>query len=52
MNACKARAFADEMPEGYEVPVGDGDKKVMVIGGGPAGMEAARVCASVYARCL
>ena len=45
VNACKARAFADEMPEGYEVPVGGGNKKVMVIGGGPAGMEAARVCA-------
>ena len=45
MNACKARAFTDEMPEGYDVPAGDGDKKVLVIGGGPAGMEAARVAA-------
>ena len=33
------------MPEGFEVPACDGSKKVMVIGGGPAGMEAARVCA-------
>lgn len=45
VNACKARAFTDEMPEGYDVPAGDGTKKIMVIGGGPAGMEAARVCA-------
>lgn len=45
VNACKERAFGEEMPEGYEVPAGDGTKKVMVIGGGPAGMEAARVCA-------
>lgn len=45
VNACKARAFTEEMPEGYEVPAGDGSKNVMVIGGGPAGMEAARVCA-------
>lgn len=44
-NACKARAHGDEMPEGYEVPAGDGEKNVMVIGGGPAGLEAARVCA-------
>ena len=33
------------MPEGYEVRPADGDKSVMVIGGGPAGMEAARVAA-------
>lgn len=45
VNACKARAFTDEMPEGYDAPAGDGDKKVLVIGGGPAGMEAARVAA-------
>ena len=44
-NACKGRAHGDEMPEGYEVPAGDGEKNVMVIGGGPAGLEAARVCA-------
>ena len=31
------------MPEGYDVKPGDGQKTVMVIGGGPAGMEAARV---------
>lgn len=30
---------------GYEVRPADGDKNVMVIGGGPAGMEAARVAA-------
>ena len=37
--------FTDAMPEGYEVRPADGDKNVMVIGGGPAGMEAARVAA-------
>lgn len=45
VNAAKGRAHGDEMPEGYEVPAGDGEKNVMVVGGGPAGMEAARVCA-------
>ena len=33
------------MPEGATPLPGDGDKKVMVIGGGPAGMEAARIAA-------
>ena len=45
VNACKGRAHGDEMPEGYTVPEGDGEKNVMVVGAGPAGMEAARVCA-------
>lgn len=45
VNACKARAFTEAMPEGYEVAAAEGQKKVMVIGGGPAGMEAARVAA-------
>ena len=45
VNACKGRAFTDAMPEGYDVPAGDGEKRVMVVGGGPAGMEAARVAA-------
>lgn len=45
VNACKARAFTEAMPEGYESPAAEGQKKIMVVGGGPAGMEAARVCA-------
>ena len=45
VNPTNGNAFTDAMPEGYEVPAGDGKKNVMVVGGGPAGMEAARVCA-------
>lgn len=45
MNPCNNSVFTDAMPEGYEVRPADGDKNVMVIGGGPAGMEAARVAA-------
>ena len=45
VNACTQRAFRDKMPEGYDLLPKDGDKKVMVIGGGPAGMEAARIAA-------
>lgn len=44
-NATFQRALTDEMPEGYDLPAGDGQKKVMVVGAGPAGMEAARVAA-------
>jgi 2,4-dienoyl-CoA reductase-like NADH-dependent reductase (Old Yellow Enzyme family)/thioredoxin reductase len=46
VNACTARAFREEMPEGYDVPAGGGNKSVMVIGAGPAGMEAARIAAA------
>ena len=45
VNPCNNSVFTDAMPEGYEVRPADGDKSVMVIGGGPAGMEAARVAA-------
>ncbi|MDR3053518.1 MAG: FAD-dependent oxidoreductase [Coriobacteriales bacterium] len=45
VNACTQRAYRAEMPEGYELPAASGQKKVMVIGGGPAGMEAARIAA-------
>jgi thioredoxin reductase len=46
VNACTQRAYRDEMPEGFELPPLSGDaKKVMVVGSGPAGMEAARVAA-------
>lgn len=45
VNPCKGRVFGEQMPEGYEPPAGDGAKSVMVVGAGPAGMEAARVAA-------
>lgn len=45
VNAAHTRAFTDEMPEGYELAPADTSKKVMVVGGGPAGMEAAAVAA-------
>ena len=45
VNPCNGSVYTDAMPEGYEVKPGDGQKNVMVVGGGPAGMEAARVCA-------
>lgn len=45
VNACKARAFTEAMPEGYDVPPAENGKKIVVVGGGPAGLEAARVCA-------
>lgn len=45
VNAAHTRAFTEEMPEGYEAAATDAPKNVMVIGGGPAGMEAALVAA-------
>ncbi len=45
MNACHMRAYTEQMPEGPDLPAGNGSKNVMVIGGGPAGMEAARISA-------
>ncbi len=46
VNACTQRAFRDAMPEGAEPPALSGEpKNVLVVGGGPAGMEAARVAA-------
>ncbi len=45
VNAATQRAWRDAMPEGPTPLPADGDKKVMVIGGGPAGMEAARIAA-------
>jgi thioredoxin reductase len=45
VNACTQRAYRDAMPEGYDpLPVTTA-KNVMVVGGGPAGMEAARIAA-------
>ena len=45
VNACYCRAYGEEMPEGYEPLPAETPKKVMVIGAGPAGLEAARVAA-------
>lgn len=45
VNPCNNSVFTEMMPEGYDVKPGDGQKKVVVVGGGPAGMEAARVAA-------
>jgi 2,4-dienoyl-CoA reductase-like NADH-dependent reductase (Old Yellow Enzyme family) len=45
MNATHMRAYLELMPEGPDIPAGNGEKSVMVVGGGPAGMEAARVAA-------
>jgi 2,4-dienoyl-CoA reductase-like NADH-dependent reductase (Old Yellow Enzyme family)/thioredoxin reductase len=45
MNATHMRAYLDLMPEGPDIPAGNGEKKVLVVGAGPAGMEAARVAA-------
>lgn len=45
VNAVTQRAYTDEMPEGYELPSAEQPKRVMVVGGGPAGMEAARIAA-------
>ena len=39
------RAYTDEMPEGRTPAPAETPKNVMVIGGGPAGMECARVAA-------
>lgn len=45
VNAVTQRAYTEDMPEGYELLPAETKKKVMVIGGGPAGMEAARIAA-------
>ncbi len=46
VNATRMRAFTDAMPDGPALPELSGDpKNVMVVGGGAAGMEAARVAA-------
>jgi 2,4-dienoyl-CoA reductase-like NADH-dependent reductase (Old Yellow Enzyme family)/thioredoxin reductase len=45
VNAASTRADGAEMPEGYDVQPAAIRKKVLVVGGGPAGMEAARVAA-------
>lgn len=45
VNACTQNAYRDRMPEGYTLLPKNGEKKVMVVGAGPAGMEAARIAA-------
>ena len=45
VNAALTRAYSEDMPEGYEPLPADSPKNVMVVGGGPAGMEAARIAA-------
>lgn len=45
VNATTQYAYMDEFPEGYELTPAAAAKKVMVIGGGVAGMEAARIAA-------
>jgi len=45
VNASTQRAYRKDMPEGYELLPANGAKNVMVVGGGPAGMEAARIAA-------
>ena len=45
VNAGHYRAGGKEMPEGYDIHPATTKKKVIVVGGGPAGMEAARVAA-------
>lgn len=46
VNAALTRAYGADMPEGYAPLPAETPKNVMVIGGGPAGMEAARIAAS------
>jgi thioredoxin reductase len=45
VNALTQRVMREGGPATYEVPEAGTKKKVMVIGGGPAGMEAARIAA-------
>ncbi len=45
VNACTQRAYRDAMPEGFDLPPASSPRNVMVVGGGPAGMEAARIAA-------
>lgn len=45
MNAAYFNAYTDTMPEGFEPTPAATKKNVLVIGAGPAGMEAARVAA-------
>lgn len=45
VNPALSRALTEDMPEGYDPAPAASAKNVVVIGGGPAGMEAARIAA-------
>jgi 2,4-dienoyl-CoA reductase-like NADH-dependent reductase (Old Yellow Enzyme family)/thioredoxin reductase len=45
VNAALVRAGGAEMPEGYAVAKTDVPKKILIAGGGPAGLEAAHIAA-------
>lgn len=45
VNALTQRVYREGGPASYELPVAEGRKRVLVAGGGPAGMEAARIAA-------
>ena len=45
VNVATQRAWREVMPEGPVPLPANGEKKVMVVGGGPAGLEAARIAA-------
>ena len=45
VNATNFRAYSEVMPEGFDPLPAETAKKVMVIGAGPAGLEAARIAA-------
>ena len=45
VNAANWRAYGPSMPEGFDPTPAETAKNVMVIGGGPAGLEAARIAA-------
>ena len=46
VNALTQRVMTESGPATYELPPATSSKKVMVVGGGPAGMEAARIAAA------
>lgn len=45
VNPALTRAYSDDMPEGYDPLPAEEPINVVVVGGGPAGMEAARIAA-------
>lgn len=45
VNAVTQLAYTEQMPEGYELLPAETPKKVVVVGGGVGGMEAARIAA-------
>ncbi len=46
VNALTQRVMTDKGPKTYELEPAANPKKIMVVGGGPAGMEAARIAAA------